>query len=157
MRRNRAAGADGFGFWYNPPTQAEGSTQSCSNTICPENAQIGAFDDNVAHSNGQYGLRIYENLIPREYPCLPLTFSGDTANPYPTNRPLVAEFRNLISFKNGKNGAIAESVGAVQFHDFKVADNRLAGIEVSRSDKIIDGFAKVVNGVAFGYSDNADS
>jgi hypothetical protein len=37
----------------------------------------------------------------------------------------------LTSWKNGRNGAIAEKVGDVRFHNFKVADNLLAGIEFS--------------------------
>ena len=88
---------------------------------------------------------------------MPFEYSGNPSDPYPTNKPLIAEFRNLISFKNGRNGAIAESVGAVQFIDFKVADNKLAGMEVSLSDKIINGYAKIVNGVTFGYTENADT
>ena len=45
---------------------------------------------------------------------------------YDTNPHIVAEFLNLVSYKNGRNGAIAERVGAVQFHNFKTADNKLA-------------------------------
>ena len=112
LRRNRAAGSDSYGFWYNPRQKLDTSSD-CANTICPENSKIGEFIDNVAHSNGRYGLRIFENLIPREYPCSPFEYSGNPSDPYPTNKPLTAEFRNLISFKNGRNGAIAESVGAV--------------------------------------------
>lgn len=37
----------------------------------------------------------------------------DPDNPYPNNPPIVAEFHNLVSYKNGRNGAIAERVGAV--------------------------------------------
>ena len=157
LRRNRAAGSDHYGFWYNPKSKFDTSSSICDNSICPENSKIGEFIDNVAHSNSRYGLRIFENLIPREYPCLPFEYSGNPLDPYPTNKPLISEFRNLVSFKNGRNGAIAESVGAVQFIDFKVADNKLAGMEVSLSDKIIDGYAKIVNGVTFGYTENADT
>jgi len=125
--------------------------------VCPENSKIGEFVDNVAHSNGRYGLRIFHNLIPREFPCKPFTYSGNPADPYPTNKPIIANFRNLVAWKNGRNGAIAERVGAVQFHDFKVADNILAGMEFSLSEDIIDGYAKIVGGVAFGKTDNGGS
>ena len=37
----------------------------------------------------------------------------DPNNPYPNNPPIIAEFHNLVSYKNGRNGAIAERVGAV--------------------------------------------
>jgi len=39
--------------------------------------------------------------------------STDPSNPYPDNPPVIAEFHNLLSYKNGRNGAIAERVGAV--------------------------------------------
>lgn len=53
---------------------------------------------------------------------------------------------------NGRNGAIAERMGAVEFHDFKVADNKLAGIEMSLTSDLIDGYAKIVGGVLVGKS-----
>ena len=37
----------------------------------------------------------------------------DPDNPYPDNPPIVARFEDLVSYKNGRNGAIAERVGAV--------------------------------------------
>lgn len=37
----------------------------------------------------------------------------------------------MTSWRNGRNGAIAEKVGDVRFHNFKTADNILAGIEFS--------------------------
>merc|ERR1719232_1489895 len=83
--------------------------------------------------------------------------STDPANPYPANPPIIAEFHNLVSYKNGRNGAIAERVGAVQFHNFKTADNVLAGIEFSLSEDVIDGYAKIVDAVVIGKTSNADS
>jgi len=82
--------------------------------------------------------------------------STDPANPYPANPPIIAEFHNLVSYKNGRNGAIAERVGAVQFHNFKTADNVLAGIEFSLTEDIIDGYAKVVGGLIVGKSENTE-
>ena len=111
FRRNHAAGSDRYSYWYDTQTTSIGP--SFDPNICPENTKIGEFVDNVAHSNGRYGLRIFHNLIPREFPCKSLSYSGDPANPYPNNKPIMANFRNLISYKNGRNGAIAERVGAV--------------------------------------------
>lgn len=69
----------------------------------------------------------------------------------------MAEFHNLVSWKNGRNGAIAERVGAVQFHNFKTADNILAGIEFSLTEDIIDGYAKIVGGMVIGRTpDNTE-
>jgi hypothetical protein len=42
---------------------------SANINICSENAQVGEFRDNVAHSNGRYGLRIFHNMVPRKFPC----------------------------------------------------------------------------------------
>ena len=81
----------------------------------------------------------------------------DPSNPYPNNPPIIAEFRNLVSYKNGRNGAIAERVGAVQFINFKTADNVLAGIEFSLTEDIIDGYAKVVGGLVIGRTENTQT
>ena len=76
---------------------------------------------------------------------------------YETNPPIVARFTNLVSYKNGRNGAIAERVGAVQFHNFKTADNKLAGMEFSLTEDIEDGWAKIVGGLVVGRSENSDA
>jgi hypothetical protein len=46
------------------------------------------------------------------------------------------EFRNLTSWKNNRNGAIASNVGDVRFVNFKVADNILAGIEFEKTNSV---------------------
>lgn len=77
--------------------------------VCPENSQLGEFSNNVAHSNGKYGLRIFHKLIPRENPCKPLVFNAtNTADPYHANPLVTATFINFTSYKNNRNGAIAE-------------------------------------------------
>lgn len=155
VRNNRAAGSDRYGYWYD--LQVHPTGPSADPNVCPENAKLGEFSDNVAHSNGRYGLRIFHNFLPRTRPCEPMVYdASDPGNPYPANPPVTAQFRNLLSYKNGRNGAIAERVGAVQFHDFKTADNKLAGMEVSLTEDIIDGYAKIVGGLVVGRSANAD-
>ena len=110
--------------------------------ICPENDKLGEFVDNVAHSNGKYGLRIFHNLIPRERPCSPIVYNAtNVANPYASNPLVTAEFKNLRSWKNVRNGAIAEKVGDVRFINFKVADNLVGGIEFSLTGETMDGTA----------------
>lgn len=74
------------------------------------------FKDNVAHSCGRYGLRVFHKIIPYE----------DAFN---KKNPLLALFENFIGFKCKRNGAIYENVGHVISKNFKVADNILAGIE----------------------------
>lgn len=154
IRGNHAAGSDRYSYWYD--TQKTAIGPSFDPNICPENERLGEFRDNVAHSNGRYGLRIFHNLIPREHPCEPFTYSGDPDNPYPDNPPIMAEFHNLVSWKNKRNGAIAERVGAVQWHNFKTADNLLAGMEYSIVRNIVDGYAKIVGGLVIGRSANSE-
>ena len=154
IRGNHAAGSDRYSYWYD--TQKTAIGPSFDTNICPENTKLGEFRDNVAHSNGRYGLRIFHNLIPREHPCEPFVYSGNPDDPYPDNPPIIANFYNLISYKNGRNGAIAERVGAVQFHNFKTADNILAGMEFSLTEDIIDGYAKIVGGFTVGRTENTE-
>ena len=77
----------------------------------------------MGHSNGRYALRIFHGLVPRTYPCLPVHAVN--------NPPVPAEFHNFLGYKNKRNGMISEEIGYVSFHDFKTADNLLAGMEVS--------------------------
>jgi hypothetical protein len=49
---------------------------------------------------------------------------------------------------------ISEKLGAVQFHNFKTADNWLAGMEVALTGGIEDGYAKIVGGLVVGRSAN---
>ena len=55
----------------------------------------------------------------------------------------------MTAWKCGSNGAISEKTGAVEFIDFKIADNGYAGIEFSLIEEV-DGYAKVVGGIVVG-------
>ena len=151
FRGNHAAGSDRYGFWFD--TKPHPTGPSFDPNICPENTGLGEFTNNVAHSNGRYGLRVFHNLVPRTYPCL--DFESDPNNitdPYWKNPPVVSVFRNYTGYKNLRNGAIGFLVGWVRFENFKVADNILAGIEVERSDAIIDGYAVIDGAIVIGRS-----
>jgi len=74
-------------------------------------------------------------MIPRTYPCKPIVYdSSNPSDPFWKNPLITANFYDLVSWKNKRNGAIAEKVGDVRFHNFKTADNILAGIEFSLTD-----------------------
>lgn len=124
---------------------------SANINICSENSKVGEFRDNHAHSNGRYGLRIFHNMVPRKFPCKPIS---DT-NPY-----ITANFNGLTSWKNNRNGAIAERVGDVRFNNFKTADNLLAGIEFSLThefpDFIGDDKQGIYNALIIGRSENTE-
>ena len=156
FRGNHCAGSDRYAYWYDLQTTAIGP--SFDPNVCPENTRIGEFSDNVGHSLGRYGLRIFHNLIPRTNPCSPLVADmSNPADPYAANPVIPARFERLTAWKAGRNGAIAERVGAVEFHDFKVADNKLAGAEMSLTEDVIDGYAKIVGGVFIGRTANSEA
>jgi hypothetical protein len=54
---NHAAGGPRYGFWFDLQDNSIGP--SASATVCPINEKLGEFRDNVAHSMGRYGLRIF--------------------------------------------------------------------------------------------------
>ena len=115
IRGNHCAGSKRYAYWYDLQETSIGPSFDVN--VCPENTKIGEFSDNHAHSCGRYGLRIFHNLIPRQFPCQP--FVADMSNPsdpYHANPVIPAKFYRLTSWKNGRNGAIAERVGAVEFH-----------------------------------------
>ena len=69
----------------------------------------------------------------------------------------MANFYGLVAWKNKRNGAIAEAIGAVRWHNFKTADNILAGMEISEVNDIIDGYAKIIGGLVVGKSENTEA
>jgi len=62
----------------------------------------------------------------------------------------------LTSWKNGINGAIAEKVGDVRFHNFKVADNKLAGIEFGLTDDYGDNTTRINGALIVGRTNNSE-
>ena len=131
---NHVAGGDRYGFWFDLQTNSIGP--SASKDICPINFKLGEFRDNVVHSVGRYGLRIFHEHSPRTRPCDPITFDEgefeEDRNPYWSNPVIPAYYENFTAWKCGRNGVIAEDIGAVRFVNIKTADNTLAGIEINR-------------------------
>ena len=152
---NHAAGSDRYGYWYDLQTHAMGPSASVD--ICPENVPVGEFRGNYAHSCGRYGLRIFHNMVPRTYPCQPIVYDPDTPDdPYHTNPPITARFEEFTSWKNGRNGAIAEKIGDVRFLGFKTADNVLAGMEMGRTNEFGDEMAQIDGALVIGRTLNPD-
>ena len=122
--------------------------------MCPENQKLGEFVDNVAHSNGRYGLRLFHNHIPRTKQCAAINYDKDSAS---YNPPIPAQYKNLVSYKNKRNGAIVERAGAIEWINFKVADNMEVGMEMSRTDDNKQGgWAKITGGLVIGKSENTE-
>ncbi len=151
FRGNHAAGADNYGYWFD--TKPNPTGPSFDPNICPENSPLGEFSNNVAHSNGRYGLRVFHKLIPRTFPCMNIIDDpNNTTDPYWKNPLIPAVFTNFTSFKNRRNGAIALDIGAVRFENFKVSDNLLAGIEVELTKNVRDGLARIDGALIIGHS-----
>jgi len=150
---NHAAGSDRYGFWFDLQINAMGP--SASNDICPENEKLGEFRGNAAHSNGRYGFRIFHNLMSRKYPCKPIVYDhANTTDPYWKNPIIINNFYDFTGWKNKRNGAILGKVGASRLHNFKTADNLLAGIEFERTDMSFEDGAMVKGGLIVGMSNN---
>ena len=130
---NHVAGGDRYGFWFDLQVHPMGP--SATTDICPISVKLGEFRDNAVHSVGRYGLRIFHEHTPRTRPCDPITFDdsvGDEGNPYWENPVIPAVYENFVAWKCGRNGVIAEDIGAVRFENIRTCDNTLAGIEVNR-------------------------
>ena len=157
---NHAAGSDRYGYWFD--TQENPINGSFTPTICPVHEKLGEFRDNETHSNGRYGLRLFHKLIPRTRGCDPWIFDNSDSNavgyPYPANPAIPAKFYNLVSWKNLRAGAIAEEMGAVEWHNFKVADNLQAGMEWSfADDQVLDKDIMVIKGgLVVGSTENSE-
>lgn len=97
-------------------------------------------------------------MIPRQYPCKDIEYDVSRPDdPWHENPAITANFYGLTSWKNGRNGAIASKIGDVRFHDFKVADNMLAGIEISDSDSYGDNTTRINNALVIGRTNNTEN
>ncbi|XP_072425699.1 fibrocystin-L-like [Chiloscyllium punctatum] len=115
IRHNAAAGGTHFGFWYRLLEHPDGP--SYTPDVCPRNLPLGQFLNNTVHSQGWYGLWIFEAYHPQK---------GGQCN------SLIAEparFDSLISW-NCQRGAEWVGGGALQFHNFVMVNNEKAGIDI---------------------------
>ncbi|KAL4228989.1 Fibrocystin-L [Mactra antiquata] len=113
IQNNAAAGGTHFGFWYRMHNHPDGP--SFTPDVCPKNVPLGVFRNNSAHSFGWFGLWIFEDYFPLKGGC-----GGTEVEP--------AVFESLYAWNNDK-GAEAVNSGALQFKDFILVQNRLAGYE----------------------------
>ena len=77
LKGNHAGGSDRYSYWYDLQTTAIGP--SFDPNVCPENQKLGEFENNVAHSNGRYGLRIFHNHFPRTKQCDAINYNSTDA------------------------------------------------------------------------------
>lgn len=129
---NHAAGGPNYGFWFDLVEHPTGA--SYTDDICPINEKLGEFRDNVAHSFGHYGLRVFHGHEPRTYACQAISES---------NPVITAYYEDFLGYKNGRNAVIGGEMGAVVWKNIKAADSGLAGIEVELDVNSVEGMGYV--------------
>jgi len=125
---NHVAGSDAYGIWFD--FQPHPTGPSATTLICPFGTPLGEFRDNVGHSVEKYGFRLFRGHVPLTYPCNS-ALNNTADNPWADNPPVTAYYRNFLGYKCRRDGAIAEKIGDVRWVNFTVADNILAGIEMT--------------------------
>ncbi|KAL7883851.1 hypothetical protein SRHO_G00015090 [Serrasalmus rhombeus] len=144
IRHNAAAGGTHFGFWYRMHDHPDGP--SYDSNICQKRVPLGEFYNNTAHSQGWFGLWIFQEYFPTQQ---------GTCGSY---TPQPAVFRKLTSWNNEK-GVEWVNVGSVQFREFLMVNNEKAGVETKRiieqyvSGWGLNGGAALVNSTLVGHVD----
>jgi hypothetical protein len=106
IRHNVAAGSDRYGFWFD--FQKNPTGPSATTLVCAPGMPLGAFENNTAHTNGRYGLRIFNFWDPRKEPC---SWGGN--NNYDVHPAEPATLNNFTSYKNIRSGVSAVRIGQV--------------------------------------------
>ncbi|KAM5281038.1 fibrocystin-L [Ctenodactylus gundi] len=117
IRHNAAAGGTHFGFWYRMNNHPDGP--SYDRNICQKRIPLGEFFNNTVHSQGWFGLWIFEEYFPMK--------TGSCSSII----PLPAVFNSLTTW-NCQKGAEWVNGGALQFLNFVMVNNYEAGIEAKR-------------------------
>lgn len=110
IQHNAAAGGTHSGYWYRLLDHTTGP--SSISTIHPNTVPLNVFKNNTAHSFGRYGLWIFTRY-----------FSAENGYIKP------AVFHSLVAWNN-LIGAEALYSGAIQFENFILVQNKLAGYMV---------------------------
>nr|XP_045000409.1 fibrocystin-L [Jaculus jaculus] len=117
IRHNAAAGGTHFGFWYRMNDHPDGP--SYDRNICQKRIPLGEFFNNTVHSQGWFGVWIFEEYFPvKRGSCT-------------STEPVPAVFHSLTVW-NCQKGAEWVNGGALQFHNFVMVNNYEAGIEAKR-------------------------
>ncbi|XP_075995316.1 PKHD1 like 1, tandem duplicate 1 [Genypterus blacodes] len=144
IRHNAAAGGTHFGFWYRMHTHPDGP--SYDPNICQKKVPLGEFTNNTVHSQGWFGIWIFQDYFPmKDGSCRSKT-------------PEPAVFRGLTTW-NCEKGAEWVNGGALVFDRFVMVNNEKAGIETKQIMQwAVSGFdstggARVTNSLIVGHVD----
>ncbi|XP_069572864.1 fibrocystin-L-like [Brachyistius frenatus] len=144
VRHNAAVGGTHFGFWYRMHDNPDGSSYDMD--ICQKKVPLKEFHNNTVHSQGRFGLWIFQDFSPMKDGCCRCI------------TPEPAVFHSLTTW-NCEKGAEWGNAGAVQFSGFVMVNNEKAGIEAQRIFHwAVDGFgedkgATVSNSIIVGHMD----
>jgi hypothetical protein len=125
----------------NPEPRATGASEGTSfaDGACPQASELGEFSDNVAHSNGRYGLRIYSSAVFKpEDPVDKLKFpdggwfpvADQCEAPSPSNPYLESKLSRLLSYRNKANGVQVSRVAGLVMDGFQIVENKQRGFEM---------------------------
>ncbi|KAM3928399.1 fibrocystin-L-like [Leptodactylus fuscus] len=121
IRHNAAAGGTHFGFWYRMHDNPDGP--SYDPNICQKLVPLGEFYNNTVHSQGWFGIWLFQNYFPMAV--------TDPTHSCSASIPSPAIFRSLTTW-NCQKGAEWVNGGALQFHNFTMVNNEDSGIETKR-------------------------
>lgn len=130
VQRNHAAGGDFYGFWYEIKDHPDGP--SATPDVCPTGMRSGISQDNVAHSNIRFGLRIFR-LSSRKFPCLPPQDENDI-DPYLANPSYESKFTNYTLWKNKECGFLGEELGYTTISNFRTIDSVKGGMQFHKTN-----------------------
>lgn len=111
---NTAVGGTHFGFWYRMHEHPDGP--SFDPNICPKKVPLGVFRDNTVHSQGWFGIWIFQDFFP-------MVGGGCSSN-----TPTKAVFEDTIVW-NCEKGIEFVNGGSLQFDGGALVNNEKAGFE----------------------------
>ncbi|XP_013413864.1 fibrocystin-L-like [Lingula anatina] len=136
VRHNVAAGGTHFGIWYRMHENPDGP--SYDPNVFPRLAPLGEFTNNTVHSQGWFGIWIFQDYYPNEQ----------------------AVFEGLTAWHCEK-GAEWVMAGSLKFNNFVMYDNEKAGIEmksvVRTSHVFSDQGPMISNSKIIGKSDSSEA
>lgn len=141
---NHAAGSEFYGMWMDIPPAPTGMNLGVK--LCPMNLPLGSFRDNVSHSNGKYGIRLFPEFNPISVNCGQV----DGVNVVTVQ----AVFSNLTMYANSQKGLVTEIIGNVIFENIRSADHSMSSMETSNLDQFPQGMAGFHNSFIVGKSQN---
>lgn len=134
VQHNAVAGGTHFGFWYRMHEHPSGP--SFTTSICPQKVPIGIFLNNTVHSNGWFGLWVFQKYTPR---------AGGSCG---SGTPEEALFSDLTAWNCEKGAEIVDG-GSVRLRNFVLVNNKLSGYE---GKMVLEGSQVIENALIVGHA-----